>query len=321
MKKIKIKFVDFWGDFNPKDNFIINTLRKEYECVLSEVPDYLFFSTFGCIHLRYTCVKILFVGENIVPDFNICDYALAFDYLDFGDRYMRLPLYLVRDNFKNFKSETEFVEEKVLKRKFCSIVVSNAKIASPMREKFFKTLSRYKQVDSGGRLWNNVGGPVVDKHQFISQYKFNIAFENSRSNGYTTEKIVDAMIANSLPIYWGDPLIGRDFNTQSFVNVNDINCIDEVVERIVELDKNDTLYLEMLRQPWVNNMDMFNWEGRLLSFLKNIVEKPMDEARYLTDYGMQKLYKRDLMYADIIGNKMKMNKIISVIQIFRTRFL
>lgn len=321
MKKIKIKFVDFWGDFNPQNNFIINTLRKTYNCELSEAPDYLFFSTFGFTHLRYRCVKIMFIGENLTPDFNICDYALAFDHLQFGDRYMRLPLYLVRDNFKNFRPDYEFTSDEVLNRKFCSIVVSNSKIANPMREQFFRVLSRYKQVDSGGRLWNNIGGPVADKHTFISQYKFNIAFENSRSNGYTTEKVMDAMIANSLPIYWGDPLIGRDFNPQSFVNVSDFNSIDEVVDRIVELDKNDTLYLEMLRQPWVNDMAMFDWEGCLLSFLKNIVEKPLDEARYLTDYGMQKLYKRDLMYADFVGNKMKMNKVLSAIQTMRSRFL
>lgn len=321
MKVIRIKFVDFWGDFNPQDNFIINTLRKKYVCELSDSPDYLFFSTFGCRHLQYSCVKILFIGENITPDFNICDYALAFDYLDFGDRYMRLPLYLVRDNFKSFKVESVFSEEDVLRRKFCSIVVSNAKIASPMRESFFKALSRYKRVDSGGKLWNNVGGPVADKHHFISQYKFNIAFENSRSNGYTTEKIMDAMIANSLPIYWGDPLIGKDFNIRSFVNISDFKDIDDAVERIVELDRNDNLYIEMLRQRRVNDAAMFHWEEHLLLFLQNIVEKPVGQARYLTDYGMQKLRRRDLLYADFVGNKMKVNKILSAIQTLRSRFL
>lgn len=320
MKSIKIRFVDFWGDFKPQDNFIINVLRKRYVCELSEEPDYLFFSTFGCTHLRYKCVKIMFIGENLVPDFNFCDYALAFDWLEFGDRYMRLPLYLVRDNFKDFRPNHPFVEEEVLGRKFCSIVVSNAKIASPMRETFFKALSRYKPVDSGGRLWNNVGGPVSDKHQFISQYKFNIAFENSRSCGYTTEKVMDAMIADSLPIYWGNPLIYKDFNPDSFVDISNYKSIDEAVERIIELDRNDALYLEMLRQPWVKEDSVFHWEDRLLSFLTNIMEKPLDKARYLTDYGMQKLYKRNFLLADFVGSKMKVNKIISAVETLYTRF-
>ena len=72
-----------------------------------------------------------------------------------------------------FRNCLEFLQ------KFCSMVVSNAQVSNPIRERFFRLLSEYKQVDSGGRLWNNVGGPVADKQKFISGCKFNIAFENS----------------------------------------------------------------------------------------------------------------------------------------------
>ena len=86
-----------------------------------------------------------------------------------------------------FRNCLEFLQ------KFCSMVVSNAQVSNPIRERFFRLLSEYKQVDSGGRLWNNVGGPVADKQKFIGGYKFNIAFENSAVLGYTTEKIMDAI--------------------------------------------------------------------------------------------------------------------------------
>lgn len=318
MKEIKIGFVDFWGDFNPEDNFIIHALRSKYRCVLSEHPDYLFFSTFGCSHLKYDCVKIMFIGENLTPDFNLCDYALGFDWLEFGDRYMRLPLYLVRDNFKDFTPNSTITDEAALNRKFCSIVVSNAKIAHPIRERFFRLLSEYKQVDSGGRLWNNIGGPVADKNHFISQYKFNIAFENSSSYGYTTEKIMDAMIADALPIYWGNPLVYMDFNPQSFININDYQTAEKAVERIVELDNNDDLYLKMLREPWATDLSMFDWEKHLDAFLSNIIEKAVKQAKYITNYGMQKLHNRDLMMADFFGNKLKLNKAIAAYQLIRS---
>ena len=35
----------------------------------------------------------MYTGENQVPDFNICDYAIGFHYIDFQDRYIRFPLY------------------------------------------------------------------------------------------------------------------------------------------------------------------------------------------------------------------------------------
>lgn len=320
MRAIKVQFADFWGDFNPKDNFIINVLRKHYVCVLSDEPEYLFFSTFGFSHLQYDCVKIMFVGENIVPDFNVCDYALGFDWMEFGDRYMRLPLYLVSSSFKYFPRYKSFDEHDVLNRRFCSIVVSNAKIASPMREHFFKLLSEYKRVDSGGRLWNNIGGPVTDKLDFISRYKFNIAFENSSVQGYTTEKIMDPMVVNSLPIYWGNPLVCKDFNTKSFINVNDFLNIEEAVKHIVKLDTDDELYIQMLKEPWIADFSIYNWQEDLFDFLANIIEKPVQQAKYITNYGMQYLHKRDLLIADFFGNKMKLNKLVAAFGTFQSKY-
>ena len=319
MKSLKIKFVDFWSDFNPRFNFIINTLKKNYEVILSDSPDYLFFSTFGYSHLEYDCVKIMFVGENIVPDFNLCDYALGFDFLDFGDRYMRLPLFLVRDNFKELSIAKDLIPEDVLKRKFCSVVVSNAQVSNPIRERFFRLLSEYKQVDSGGKLWNNVGGPVVDKQKFISGYKFNIAFENSSVRGYTTEKIMDAMIANTLPVYWGNPWVGRDFNERSFVDVSSFSSLEKAVEYIVELDTDDVRYLKIMKEPWVNDSFIFNWEKRLNEFLVHIVEKPITEARYLVDDGMQKLYKENMKTLAFVNEKFKVPRLISAYRKLKNR--
>lgn len=78
---IKIFFTDFWGNFNLEDNFILDVLKKDFDVVLTpENPDFLFVGTFGGSHLNYDCPKIYFTGENIVPDFNLFDYAIGFDY-------------------------------------------------------------------------------------------------------------------------------------------------------------------------------------------------------------------------------------------------
>lgn len=310
-KLIKIKFVDFWGGFNPHDNFITNVLKRNYEVLVTDSPDYLFFSVFGYSHLKYDCVKILFIGENIVPDFNLCDYAMGFDFLDFGDRYMRLPLFMVFDSFKELCKPKEVIAEDVLKRKFCSIVVSNAQLSNPIRERFFRLLSEYKRVDSGGRLWNNIGGPVADKCKFISNYKFNIAFENSSVLGYTTEKIMDAMVANTIPIYWGNRWIGRDFNESSFINVHAFGSLEDAVERIVELDSDDEQYMKLMNESWISDTTLFDWEKRLSSFLINIIEKPLDEARYLVNDGMQKLYKQNIKTLAFVDEKLKVHRLIS----------
>ena len=317
MRTLKIQFVDFWYGFDPNNNFITNALNRDHKIVVTDTPDYLFFSVFGYSHLKYNCVKIMFVGENIVPDFNLCDYAMGFDYLTFGDRYMRLPLFLTCFNFKDLKKKKKWGAEKLLNRKFCSIVVSNINLSNSIRERFFRLLSEYKQVDSGGRQWNNVGGPVQDKQEFISNYKFNIAFENSAVRGYTTEKIMDAMTANTLPIYWGNPWIGKDFNERSFINVNAFSSLEEVVQRIVELDTNDEQYLNIMKEPWVEDLSIFNWENKLKVFLTNIIEKPLTEARYLVDDGIQKLHKQNMKTLAFANEKLKIPRLIAMYKLLK----
>ncbi len=45
-KTIKINFRYFWKDFNPEDNFFTNILRKNYNVIVSDIPDYMFYSVY-----------------------------------------------------------------------------------------------------------------------------------------------------------------------------------------------------------------------------------------------------------------------------------
>ena len=72
---------------------------------------------------------------------------------------------------------------------------------------FFNALSVVKHVDSGGRHLNKIGYSVDNKMEFIKDYKFVIAFENSSYPGYTTEKILEPLVAGCIPVYWGSPAV------------------------------------------------------------------------------------------------------------------
>src|SRR5207249_8371440 len=71
--------------------------------------------------------------------------------------------------------------------------------------------------DVKGDMWQR-------KRAFISQYKFTIAFENSSYPGYHTEKILDPMMVDSLPIYWGNPCIRSEEHTSELQSRFDIVC-------------------------------------------------------------------------------------------------
>ena len=250
--KIKLLFTDFWFELtieNVKTSFIYRMIEKAYDIEITTVnPDAVIYSCFGFEHLKYNCPRIYYTGENKRPNFNVCDYAFSFDY-PVNERNYRLPVYRLYNQYSQaFESRNP---DKVIaeNRQFCSFVNSNANAKE--RIHLFDQLSKYKQVDSGGKVRNNVGGRVPDKIEFISKYKFNIAFENSSYPGYTTEKLLEALITNTIPIYWGDPKVSNDFNTKAFINCNDFDSMDAAIDHIKKVDSDENLYRQYLSEPFL----------------------------------------------------------------------
>lgn len=272
MKKIKILFVDFWPGFNHYDNYFFNLLKLEFDVEISQYPDYLFYSVFGNNHTKYNCKKIFYTGENIDihPD---ADYSFTFD--DTTSKNYQLKHYLLYDGYYDLTNEKK-IEDWMVNRKFCSFVVSNGNCK--LRNEFFIKLSKYKKVDSAGRHYNNLGFLVNDKLDFLRNYKFNICFENDAHRGYnehyTTEKLMQAMQANTIGIYHGNTQIEKEFNKKSFIDVNDFSNLDEVVEYIIELDKNNDKYLDMLKTNFFVDgiIPDNNKEENIKSFLYKIFE-------------------------------------------------
>lgn len=302
-KTIKIKFVGAFRDYDQID--FLNVLNERYNVVLSETPDYIFYDVYDQEHLKYDCIRIFHTGECYTPDFNECDYALAYDRFVFGDRYVRIPLYNIhsyKENYRKLFNRKKFtIDDLRAKKNFCTFVVSNC-FASDMRSIFFDRLSKYKTVLSGGRFKNNIGGAIKDKQKFLSDSKFNIAFENNSYSGYVTEKIMEAFAAYTIPIYYGDPEITKDFNSKAFVNVMDYDTIDDAIARIKEIDNDDNLYLQMINEPIVNPCVMM---GNLKDFLYNIFDQPLEKAgrrpkNSLTAKRFEAIHKRHAFFEDHI---------------------
>jgi hypothetical protein len=167
------------------------------------------------------------------------------------------------------------------KSRFCAFVVSNPLCRK--RNTFFRKLSRYKPVDSGGKVLNTLGHRVADKRAFLANYKFTIAFENESHPGYTTEKIVEPMLVDSIPIYWGDPCVGRDFDTRSFLSVHDqgpltSRSLDDLVERVVAVDRDPALHAALLGRPWLrdNRVPACASSAAILEQFTTIFETPVE---------------------------------------------
>ena len=246
---VRLAFCDFWHpetrEAVREKNPIYKLLCRHYHVQLVDDPDFLVYSCFGLRHLKYRCTRIFFTGENLRPDFGVCDYAFSFDF-PVDERNYRLPLYRLWDDYEATMSRRRTVPDPA-GQKFCNFLYSNRKARE--RIEFFHLLEQYRRIDSGGRVLNNMEERIDDKMAFLSEYKFTIAFENSSHPGYTTEKLYEALVANTIPIYWGNPLAGRDFNPQTFINCHDHESFDAVVDRIREVDQDDALYRAYLEAP------------------------------------------------------------------------
>ncbi|MBF05406.1 glycosyltransferase [bacterium] len=292
MKTVKIKIINYdANDPFSYGNFLIPRLKKFYKVELSENPDYVFFNESTVKYFDYpNAIRIFYTGENVHPDFNLCDYAITFDYLTLGDRHFRLPLYIAAMFYSdtdiknagdmNFVDVPKMTQEELNKKtSFCSFVYSNY-LADPKRTELYEALSQYKKVNSGGRYLNNVGRPVENKLLFEREHKFSIAFENSSREGYTTEKLPASIAARTIPIYFGNPSIGKEFNEERMINAHSFPTFDALVERIREVDENDEEYLRIINQPVLAKEYSFNAiRNDFDKFLQHIFDQPLVSAK------------------------------------------
>lgn len=282
MNPIRIDFCDFWPGFCKTDNFFYNTLKRRFPIQICDQPDYMIYAIPNRHqHRMHTGVRIFFCVESFAPDWSECDYALTCRYLD-DPRHLRLPYYALMDSKPLVRGGEDWDQVMREKTHFCSFVVSNmGSRKTSRRVEFFHKLSRYKKVDSAGGALNNMGWQLPRtpraKEEFLRRYKFNIAFENSSIPGYVTEKIVEPFLARCLPIYWGCPRVVEEFNPASFLNSHDFPSDEALIEKIIELDRDDQKYLERLRQPCChdNQPNPCFSADRLLDFFERVFTTPV----------------------------------------------
>ena len=267
MRRVRVALAHFWEGFGP--DVLLGAypfLEPWIEFTDDARAELVLFSCFAdgaktrplVPPGRY--VRVFLTHENIRPDPALSDFSFSFARdLDGHDglagRHFRLPNYIPVQWGAGFAPDALLRDARedvsVIRRRkdrFCVFLQANPVF---FREAFVERLSRYKPVDCAGPRMNNLGYrvPREEKHAFLARYKFVVAFENEAAPGYTTEKLVDALLVRSVPLYWGDPLVDRDFSPDSFLWLQPGASVDEFVERIAAVDADDARYEELLGSP------------------------------------------------------------------------
>jgi alpha(1,3/1,4) fucosyltransferase len=288
-KQLKIAYKNFYKGFDPtrmpQDYFFEFVMSHGYDVIVDEeTPDIVFYSVFSSPPSRSDYKNDpLFVASSFEPYEAAGDFDFCFGY---GKNAYRFPLWLtyivwditnldtvykIKDhpnlgqgchhtpgyfvNGNNGGRNNPLLISNIFTRqdrpippksKFCNFTYNN-----PVESRIacFNHLSKYKKVDSTGGLLNNTGYKMISKTLELPDYKFTIAFENSYMPGYVTEKLLEPLVAGSLPIYLGDDSCTKDFNKNSFIYALNFNNYENLVKFVKSVDEDQDKYEAYLRAP------------------------------------------------------------------------
>lgn len=166
------------------------------------------------------------------------------------------PEILIRENSNN-KKLISSTNRDLIKNKFCCFMYSNCREYMDgvrERKKFYEIMQKMtnNRVDNLGRCYNDnykYNGPWTDQISIYEPYKFVIAFENSKLEGYITEKLAFPLAAKAIPIYYGDSQAKNYFNKKSFIDVSDFPNYESCIEYILKIDQDENLYNSIINEP------------------------------------------------------------------------
>ena len=280
-KKIKINCVDLFN-INKFKKWLDKYLKDRFHIIYdTNKPDYLIFNVFGDDHLKRkyeNAVKIAIYTENFIPNLDYADYAIGHSHIIYLDRYFKHSIFLWK-KFEEIKNARKNALNNSMKKKFCAAVISNDLISDKFRLEFIKELEKYKIIDMGGKYKNNIGGPIKNKIEFLSTYKFSIAMENSNGDGYISEKIVDSFLAGTIPIYYGDYMVDEYINPKSYILIKGKKDLKKKIDYIIKIDNDIKLYKRIMKEKVVINDNFINEiNNNLKQFLINIFFQDKNKA-------------------------------------------
>ena len=74
--------------------------------------------------------------------------------------------------------------------------------------------------------------PFENKEDGLKSYRYSIVIENTSELDYFTEKVIDACLLETIPIYWGAPNISKYFDTRGFIVCENIDQIMQAIRTI-----------------------------------------------------------------------------------------
>lgn len=163
-------------------------------------------------------------------------------------------------------------------------LVSSRKLMTREHEQRLKTVERLEKEFQGVLdIFGNGFKRVPDKLEAILPYKYHLVLENSRETDYFSEKLADAYLGWSFPIYWGCPNLSDYVPSDAFTALpaDDYDEMARIIQRVLITDPYEDAREAMseARHRILNDQNFF---GRVAAILRDMEAQPAARARKVT---------------------------------------
>jgi hypothetical protein len=178
-----------------------------------------------------------------------------------------IPVFYQRINYFNrIKNNYNDFNIPFKNKKFCLFTSRN--LLNHNKQSILTALQKLGHIDTLDK-YNHIKNKScynsIELLKIYNQYKFIIAFENSNTQGYITEKIFNVFLAKSIPIYDGDPNITDVINLNSFLQYD-----DRIIQKVQMLMNNEKLYNSIIEKEKTKELDYTFINDNFDRLLKNL---------------------------------------------------
>lgn len=173
-----------------------------------------------------------------------------------------------------------------------AIITSNKAITRGHRRRLDFIARLEKEFPDKFDVYGNGFKEAADKYEVLSKYKYALVIENSVFHNYWTEKVADAYLSNTFPVYYGCPNIGEYF-PENAMEVIDIEDYEGSVAKIKELFASNRFERSLadIRKSKEMVLNKYN----LFAVLGHIVESSM--TKKMSEASVQELHPMKVDWA------------------------
>lgn len=121
------------------------------------------------------------------------------------------------------------------KSRMCSLIASakRKQTGHRLRHALIDALAKNgPKLDLMGRGYN----PFEKKAEGLAPYRYSVIIENVREPGYFTEKLIDCLLCEAVPIYWGAPDIGSFLDADGMILCASLGDLQRALSEMSEAD-------------------------------------------------------------------------------------